>query len=69
MNKQTTLKVTGMHCSGCAANVERVLKRVKGVSSARVDLSAGQASIDYDPAVTNDKDFASAITKAGYGVS
>jgi copper chaperone CopZ len=67
MNKQTTLKVTGMHCSGCAANVERVLKRVKGVSSASVNLSAGQATIDYDPAVTNEKDFTTAVTKAGYG--
>ncbi len=68
MNKQTTLKVTGMHCSGCAANVERVLKRVKGVSAATVNLSAGQAMVDYDPAVANEKELAAAITKAGYGV-
>ncbi len=68
MNKQTTLKVTGIHCSGCAANVERVLKRVKGVSAATVNLSSGQAIVDYDPAVSGEKDFAAAVTKAGYGV-
>ncbi len=68
MNRQTTLKVTGMHCSGCAANVERVLKRVKGVSAATVTLSAGQATVDYDPAVATEKELAAAVTKAGYGV-
>ncbi len=67
MNKQITLKVTGMHCSGCAANVERVLKRVKGVSAATVNLSGGQATVDYDPAMASEKDLAAAVTKAGYG--
>ena len=34
MTKQTMLKVTGMRCSGCAANVEKALKGVAGVSQA-----------------------------------
>lgn len=68
MSKQTTLKVTGMSCSGCSAAVERALKRVTGVSSVNVDLKAGQASVEYDPAKASDKDLADAVKKAGYGV-
>jgi copper chaperone CopZ len=66
MAEQTKLKVTGMHCAGCAANVERALKGVKGVNSAKVDLAANQASVEYDPSRTNPKALAEAVKKAGY---
>ncbi len=68
MSKQTTLKVTGMSCSGCAANVEKALKGVSGVTAAKVDLKAGKASVEYDPAKADEKALASAVKKAGYGV-
>ena len=68
MSKQTILKVTGMSCSGCSANVEKALKGVAGVSSVKVDLKGGKASVEYDPAKANEKDMANAVKKAGYGV-
>jgi copper chaperone CopZ len=68
MTKQTTLKVIGMSCAGCAGSVERALKGVKGVSAAKVDLKASQAKVEYDPAVANENDLAKAVTKAGYRV-
>jgi copper ion binding protein len=68
MAQQTTIKVTGMSCSGCAANVEKALKGVAGVSSAKVDLKAGKALVEYDPAKVDQKKMADAVKKAGYGV-
>jgi copper ion binding protein len=68
MSKQATLKVTGMSCMGCAANVEKALKGVAGVSGAKIDLKAGKATVDYDPAKTSEKDLAQAVKKAGYGL-
>jgi copper chaperone CopZ len=68
MTKQATLKITGMHCSGCSANVEKALKGVKGVSAAAVDLKAGKATVDYDPSVAGEKELAGAVKKAGYNV-
>jgi Cu+-exporting ATPase len=68
MTKQAMLKVGGMHCSGCVANVEKALKGLKGVSSVSVDLKGGQASVDYDPAAVNEKQMAEAVTKAGYKI-
>ena len=68
MNKKTTLKVTGMSCSGCAANVEKALRGVAGVAAADVDLKGGKATVEYDPARANEKDLAKAVKDAGYGV-
>lgn len=68
MDKQATLKVTGMSCSGCAANVQRTLQRVAGVSSATVDLQASKATVEYDPSRTSETDLANAVKNAGYGV-
>ena len=68
MTKQAILKVTGMSCSGCAGNVEKALKAVAGVSKTAVDLKAGKATVEYDPAKTSEKDLAKAVKNAGYGV-
>lgn len=39
------LKITGLHCAGCVATVERALSRVPGVEDVVVDLKAGKARI------------------------
>jgi len=60
----TTLSISGMTCSGCAATVTRILSRVPGTTSVKVDIEshlavvAGSASPD---------DLISAVTDAGYG--
>jgi copper chaperone CopZ len=66
MTKQATMKVTGMHCSGCSASVEKALKGLKGISAVKVDLKGGKATVDYDPDVVNEKDMAAAVKKAGF---
>jgi Cu+-exporting ATPase len=68
MTRQATLKVTGMSCSGCAASVEKALKGVSGVSTAKVNLKAGKANVEYDPDKADEKKLADAVKKAGYGV-
>ena len=69
MTKQTVLKITGMHCSGCAGNVEKALRGVKGVTSAVVDLKASKATVEYDSGSTTEKDLSSAVKNAGYGTA
>lgn len=39
------LKVDGMHCAGCVANVERALGKVSGVQTAMVSLAGGSALV------------------------
>jgi len=59
--------VSGMTCPHCQMKVEKALMGAGGVYSAVVDLSAGEAEVDFnDDAATTDQLIA-AIAKAGYG--
>jgi Cu+-exporting ATPase len=61
-----TLPVIGMTCASCQHHVEDALRSTAGVTSARVDLMAHRASVDFDPAVTAPTALVEAIRGAGY---
>ena len=65
--EKTTIGVTGMHCAGCVASVEKSLKNVKGVSSAVVNLTLEKAYVDFDPGQATSEDLKKAIENNGYG--
>ncbi|ADN35064.1 heavy metal translocating P-type ATPase [Methanolacinia petrolearia DSM 11571] len=67
--KKTSLKVTGMHCAACAANVESALKKLEGVDSASVSIASEDAQVSFDPEKISLGDIESTIKKSGYGVS
>lgn len=60
----TVLKVTGMHCPSCAGHVRRALEAVAGVSSARVNLETGEATIQHEE--TAREALVAAVDEAGY---
>ncbi len=66
--KTETLVIEGMTCGGCVAAVQQALLRVNGVIAATVDLQAGQARVEYDPAQTDREALVQAVTKAGFKV-
>ncbi len=41
-----THKVSGMSCSGCAHNIEEMLSEIKGVVTAKVDITTGTAQVE-----------------------
>src|SRR3989338_2468658 len=55
-----------MHCSSCAAIIERQLKKVPGVADAKVNFAAEKASILYNAGITKVEDLIAAVEKAGY---
>jgi len=61
-----TIGVTGMHCAACVAAVERALKKVDGVSDARVNFASEKATVDFDPAFVTVETLEHAIEEAGY---
>ena len=63
---RTTLKVTGMSCGHCVKAVTQALESVDGVRQADVDLGAGQATVEYDEALTSPAVLADAVTEEGY---
>jgi len=62
-----TLKIEGISCAACVANVERALKSVKGVESADVSLGTSEARVRSHNADIDE--MIRAVEKAGYGAS
>jgi copper chaperone CopZ len=58
------LKISGMNCEGCARTVERVLSRVTGVESAKVDFNRGTGVVR---GTAQADELISAVVQAGYG--
>lgn len=65
---EITLPIQGMNCTGCAANVERAIGKLPGVSSVKVDLKANTANIAFDPLKVDLVEFQYAITQVGYEI-
>ena len=67
-NQKVELKVLGMACGGCSAAVEKALRNLEGVASARVDLAKKTAYVDYDAEKTTLEALKKAVQAAGYKI-
>ena len=61
------LGITGMSCAGCAASVEKALKRVPGARDVSVNFALSTAELALDPPA-NAAEAVNAVVDAGYGV-
>ncbi len=67
--RRVELPIIGMTCANCAAAVERaLLRKVKGVKSAAVNLAAETAAVEFDPLLADVESIAAAVHRAGYRV-
>jgi len=62
------LTIEGMHCAGCAANVERALGGVEGVETATVNFAVEEATVALEKDAVTVSDLVTAVERAGYGV-
>ena len=67
--KTLTLPITGMTCANCVAAVERNLNKLDGVQSANVNLASERASVEFDPAIVDQKDIIARIKRTGYDIA
>jgi Cu+-exporting ATPase len=67
--KELVIPVTGMHCANCANTVARTLKRLPGVSDARVSYASERAVVSYDPAHVQPEQMLHTIEEVGYGAA
>ena len=64
-----TLPITGMTCANCAANIERGVKKLKGVADASVNFAAENAAVSFDPQQLQLRDVVAKIQNTGFGVT
>jgi len=67
MTKQkTTLKIKGMTCASCAANIENDLKKEKGIKSANVNFASEKLYLEFDSIDISITKVKKIIEKLGY---
>jgi len=62
------LPVQGMSCTSCVQNIERGLKKLKGIKEANVNFAVEQATVSFDPQLTHIDDLVKQIQNSGYSV-
>nr|XP_020474916.1 copper-transporting ATPase 1 [Monopterus albus]XP_020474917.1 copper-transporting ATPase 1 [Monopterus albus]XP_020474918.1 copper-transporting ATPase 1 [Monopterus albus] len=63
------IKIGGMTCTSCVANIERNLKNEPGIYSVLVALMASKAEVHYNPEVTDPVKIAECIKELGFTAS
>ncbi|MEE8570237.1 MAG: heavy metal translocating P-type ATPase [Candidatus Bathyarchaeia archaeon] len=66
--KKAAVKIAGMTCTSCAQSIEKALTKTKGVSIASVNFATETAYVEYDDAITSEKEFEKVIKDTGYDV-
>jgi Cu+-exporting ATPase len=66
--KQSTLKISGMTCAACANRIEKGLRRTEGVTDANVNFALEQASVTFDPNLTDHAKMEQKVEQLGYKV-
>lgn len=66
--KSLQWKVSGMDCSGCKLNIERVLSKINGVSKGDVNFLSAQMSVEFEPEKIQASAIETAVTNLGFGV-
>lgn len=65
MEHKTHMGISGMHCASCAANIERNLKKMKGVKSASVNFATASVDIEHEDYL-HKEEIKQTISRLGY---
>ena len=67
--EQVRLDISGMSCASCQARIQGALRAQPGVAAANVNLMTREATVSYDPAVSNPTSLMAAVEQTGYRAS
>ena len=65
--KKIKLTIEGMHCASCGGNVEKSLKKVRGVKEVSVSVMTHKGIIEAEDSVSEDE-LKKAVSEVGYKV-
>lgn len=64
--KKIDIKISGMHCTSCAVNIEKSLLKFPGVHDTTVNYATEKATVHVENDFSNEKKLIEVIEKAGY---
>lgn len=65
---ETSIRIEGMHCGGCADRIRRVLEREPGVRKAEVSHPEGRARVKHEPQTVDAARLTRVVEEAGFEV-
>ena len=65
--KKIKITIEGMHCASCGGNVERALKKIPGMKTARVSVMTNKGIIEAEESVS-EEDLRKAVSTVGYKI-
>lgn len=69
MNVKERYDIGGMHCAACSAAVERVVKKLEGVTFCEVNLLLASMTVSYENELCNAEKIIAKVEKAGFTAS
>lgn len=69
MIKKAVFKISGMHCTSCAFNIDGELEDTVGVLESNTHYAKQQTEVKFDDTMVTDKKIQAIIEKVGYKVS
>ena len=66
MTTKRKLKISGMHCTSCAMNIDGELEDTDGVKQANTSYAKALTEVEYDPGKLTLEKVVSTIKNAGY---
>jgi Cu+-exporting ATPase len=63
---KTVIKINGMTCANCAANIEKTLSKMPGINKAAVNFASEKAIAEYDPQEIKPQEIIDAITELDF---
>ena len=67
--RNTQIKISGMHCAACAQAIQKALSKAEGVKNARVNFATETAYVEYDDAYIAEEALKRIIRNTGYDVA
>jgi Cu+-exporting ATPase len=61
-----SFSITGMHCAGCAAGIERAIKKLPGATEVYVNFASKSLSLQADSAQLDPDAICAAVQKSGF---
>lgn len=62
------LKISGMHCSSCAMNIDNAVEEIPNVISSKTNYAKGQTEVIFQPGKIDPAPVKKAIKALGYTV-
>lgn len=64
--QKVIFKISGMHCTSCAMNIDGELEDSEKIISVSTSYPKQQAIVEYDPGIVSEDEIQRIIEKTGY---